>query len=50
MQFLLDLINIPVPAVSVIPGIDLTLRLDLVSHSIDDFLFLVRSIKLSNLT
>lgn len=50
MQFLFDLVDVPVPAVGVIPRVDLSLGFDLVPHCVDDFLLLVRSIQLCDFT
>jgi hypothetical protein len=50
MQLLLDFINIPVPAVSVISRVNLTLTFDFISNSIDDLFLFIRSIELSNLS
>lgn len=49
MQFLLDFIDIPVPAVSVVPRVYLSFEFHLASDSIDDLFLLVRSVQLSNL-
>jgi len=50
VEFLPNLINIPVPTIGIIPGINLALTLDLGSDIVRDFFFFIRGVKFGNLT
>ena len=50
MQFLLDFINVPVPAVSIITRVNLALELNFISNSIDNLLLFIRGVELSDFT
>ena len=50
VQLLLDFIDVPVPAVGVVSRINFALTFDFVSDSVDNLLFLIGGVQLSNLS
>jgi hypothetical protein len=50
VEFLFDFINVPVPTVAVVPGVNFSFTLDLVPDCIDDLFFLIRGVEFSDLT
>lgn len=49
VQFLLDLVDVPIPAVGVIPGVDFAFALDFVPDCVDDLFLLVGGVELCDL-
>ena len=50
MQFLFDLVDVPVPAVGVVPGIDLALTLDFAPDCVDDLLLFIGGVEFCDLS
>ncbi len=49
VKFLFDLINVPIPAVCVVSGVNFSFWLDFTSDIVDDFFLFFRCIQLGNL-